>query len=188
MSNRIIWAIVGPSGSGKTSVGAGSFKERNVPEIVSHTTRAMREGEVEGVNYYYVTKEIFDTLEKVEEVCYSGNYYCTAKEEIENKFKLSNELCVVVSIEGVEALRECYGDTVKSVFMNIDRDVCIQRMYDRGDSEESIQKRIRNFDETHEFENGPLCDYIYDCPLDMSIEDNRINFQEFIAKIREELK
>jgi guanylate kinase len=187
MKKNIIWAIVGPSGSGKTSVGAGSLKGAGVPEIVSHTTRAMREGEVEGINYYYVTKEDFDKLEKVEEVCYSGNYYCTSKNEIENKFKTSNELCVVVSIEGVEALRKCYGDVVKSVFMNIDRDICIQRMYDRGDSEEAIQKRIKNFDESKEFENGPKCDYIYNCPLNMDIEDNKKDFLKFINEIRETL-
>ena len=183
-----IWAIVGPSGSGKTSVGAGSLKESGVPEIVSHTTRKMREGEQEGINYYYVTKEEFDKLRKVEEVCYSGNYYCTSKDEIEQKLEKSDEVCIVVSIEGVEALKENYGDMVKSIFMNIDRDICIQRMIERNDTIEQIEKRIKNFDETHEFENGPKCDYIYNCPLNMTIEENKKDFLNFVQKIREDLK
>ena len=180
-----IICIVGPSGSSKDSVALYSLKSVGYLDIVSHTTRAPRIGEVDGVNYHYVTKEVFDKLRKVESVCYSGNYYCVAKDEIEAKFKKSNNLAVVVSIEGAEALKAEYGDIVKTVFMNIDRDVCIQRMVLRGDSEESIQARIKNYDESKEFENGPRCDYIYNCPTDMSIEDNRKDFLKFIENLKE---
>lgn len=183
MDKKEILAIVGPSGSGKTSIGAGSLKEQGIPEIVSHTTRAPREGEIEGVTYYYVTKEDFDKLDKVEEVCYSGNWYCISKEEIEAKFKLSNELVIVVSIEGVHALRE-NGYNVKSIFMNIDRETCIQRMIKRGDTLEAIEKRVKNFEETKEFENGQYCDYIYNVPVNMSIEENKKDFVNFIESLK----
>lgn len=187
MDEKIIWAIVGLSGSGKTSVGAGSFKDRGVPEIISHTTRNMRAGEIEGETYYYVDKETFDKLEKVEEVCYAGNYYCTSKNEIENKLKTNDELVVVVSIEGVEALKHSYGDIVKSVFMDINKDLCISRMIARGDSKDAIEKRKAQSEITNEFDNGKFCDYIYSCPVDISIEDNKRDFQNFIAKIKEEI-
>ena len=54
--------------------------------------------------------------------------------------------------------------------------------------DESIMKMIdvcKNYDESKEFENGPRCDYIYNCPTDMSIEDNRKDFLKFIENLKE---
>lgn len=185
MTDKRIWVLVGPSGSGKTSVGMGTMKGMGIPEIVSHTTRAMRPGEEEGVTYYYVTKDIFDTLEKVEEVCYAGNYYCTSKNEIERLFENNNELAIIVSIEGLEALRRTYGDIVKSIFMSVNQDECIKRMIARGDKPEAIESRKKQFETGDEFNNGKYCDYIYDggyLPMDEDLE----NFKKFFQAIREE--
>lgn len=178
MSKKIIWALVGPSGSGKTTVGMGTLKKLGIPEIVSHTTRAPRVGEEEGVTYYYVTKEDFDKLEKVEEVCYAGNYYCTSKNEIERKFEIADELGIIVSIEGVEALKEVYGDAVKAIFMNVNREECIKRMIARGDSEEAIESRKRKFEESNEFDNGKYCDFIYDGGY-LPMDEDMVAFEAF---------
>lgn len=185
---KIIWALVGPSGSGKTTVGMETLKRLGIPEIVSHTTRAMRPGEEEGVTYYYVTKEVFDALEKVEEVCYAGNYYCTSKNEINKKFQEADELAIIVSLEGAEALKECYGeDVVKSIFMNVNEEECIKRMIARGDSEEAIESRKKRFVEAHEFENAKNCDFTYDGGY-LPMDEDRIAFEKFYNKIKEELE
>lgn len=186
MTKKIIWCLVGPSGSGKTTVGMGTLKKLGIPEIVSHTTRAPRVGEEEGVTYYYVTKEEFDKLEKVEEVCYAGNFYCTSKNEIEKKFQESNELGVIVSIEGYHALKEVYGDIVKAIFMDVNREECIKRMIARGDAPEAIESRKRKFEESDEFNNGQYCDFIYDGGY-LPMDEDMVAFEEFYKTCKEQV-
>lgn len=187
MSKKIIWCLIGPSGSGKTTVGMGTLKKLGIPEIVSHTTRQPRVGEEEGVTYYYVTKEEFDKLEKVEEVCYAGNYYCTSKNEIEKKFSMSDELGVIVSIEGYYALRDCYGpEIVKAIFMDVNREECIKRMIARGDAPEAIESRKRKFDESSEFDNGKYCDFIYDGGY-LPMDEDMVQFEKFYTECKNEV-
>lgn len=101
----IVITVTGPSGSGKDSIvdgmlyaiGAKPYEELtpyvaayaselkalnrprfspdSLAELVSHTTRAPRVGETNGKDYFFVTKEEFDKLAKVESTCYAGNYY-----------------------------------------------------------------------------------------------------------------
>ena len=88
MSNGIVFVISGPSGSGKgTVVEILRKKYPNVGVSVSATSRAPREGEIEGVNYHYKTREQFEELirngEVLEYTEYNGNYYGTLKSEAE---------------------------------------------------------------------------------------------------------
>ena len=75
---KYLFVVSGPSGTGKDTVVAQMLA--NHPEIhrtISATTRSMREGEKDGVNYYFVSKEEFENKlshdEIVEHTCYCGN-------------------------------------------------------------------------------------------------------------------
>lgn len=156
---RII-VIVGPSGSGKTTIGNEIKKRFGIPEAVSHTTRPMRKGEVDGESYYFVPKEEFDRIEKVEYNRYSSAEYCLSKKELENKLNEFDSVFAIVDINGYEQIKEKYGDMVFSVFIHVTYDEMIRRMEIRGDSKENIIKRISNAIITDEHKNGEKCDYI----------------------------
>lgn len=155
-----IICLIGPSGCGKTTLGS-YLKAIDIPEIVSTTTREPRIGEIPNVTYYFVTKEIFDTLTKVEESSYAGNYYCITKEEIEDKFLKSDILYIITNLDGYQQLKAYYGaDVVKSIFIQISPEECVLRMLKRKDYLINIQKRIDNFEKDNEFENYQYCDYV----------------------------
>jgi len=155
-----IICLIGPSGCGKTTIG-NMLKEKGIPEIVSHTTRAPRVGEENGVTYYFVSQEEFEKLDKIEEVTYAGNKYCTSFNEIEAKSKKSDTLYVIVTYDGYLSLHQAFPGQVVSVYVEANKEQCIERMKARGDKEENIQKRIINFDNMDEFNNMKKCDYVF---------------------------
>jgi guanylate kinase len=154
-----ILVLVGPSGSGKDTLGT-YLKENSVPELISHTTRKKRKGEIEGVSYNFVTKEDFDKIEKIEYSEYAGNYYCLSKNEVENKLHCTDMVFAITDINGMEQIKEQYPEETISIFISVTREEMEERMRERGDSEENIQKRIQNSIDNKELENGKYCDYI----------------------------
>ena len=89
---KYLFVVSGPSGTGKDTIVARLLADH--PEIqhtISATTRAPREGEQDGVNYYFVSKEDFERKlqndEIVEYTCYCGNYYGTLRSEIERHMR-----------------------------------------------------------------------------------------------------
>lgn len=112
MGKYKIIAICGEAGAGKDSVMQAVLKKLrtmltvNVHEIISCTTRPMREGEVEGVNYYYLTNEQFAekvlNMEMLEATCFNDWFYGTALQSLD-------ETCVNIGVfnpDGIDALLE----------------------------------------------------------------------------------
>lgn len=113
--------LSGPSGSGKDTV--VSELCRRHPEIkisVSATTRAMRPGEAEGVNYYYLSNHAFEQKlaagEILEHTCYCGNYYGTPKAEVDSRIAAGINVVLVIEVEGAANIRRLYPDA-KLVFI-----------------------------------------------------------------------
>ena len=158
--NKRIFVLLGGSGTGKTSIGLYMRNELNIPEIVSHTTRAIRPGEVDGVTYYYVSEAEFETIEKIEEVVYSGNRYCISKEEIDRKLETSDKLFVICDKEGMLQLKKHYPDEVRVVYVYISLVEMAERMRKRGDNEDNIAKRLAFAHETGELNNIEHADYV----------------------------
>lgn len=154
-----IFNIVGPSGSGKTSLGILGLRPEGFPEVVSHTTRAIRVGEVEGEAYYFVDEETFKSINKIEETLYAGNYYGLSRAEIDNKLKLGS-MYAITDINGAMALKRAYGDKVVSIFIDVKPELIEERMRRRGDSEPNIKSRLEKAMKDKEFENGQFCKYI----------------------------
>lgn len=164
MKKKKIILLIGPSGSGKTSLGR-ELAKIGIPELVSHTTRAIRlkDGEVHGINYYYITKEEFDKVEKCEQTEYppeSGNFYCLSVAEVENKFKEYDTVFVTTDVHGLQQVKQRYGDIVTVVFLAVTLEEMETRMRARGDLEENIQKRLVNALKTREQDNWAYADYI----------------------------
>ena len=155
---RKIFVLVGPSGSGKTTLGE-YLKSLGIPELVSHTTRRMRKGEIDGVTYHFINKEEFDSIEKVEYSEYAGNYYCLSKKEVENKLSKHNRVFAITDINGMKQVKEKYPEETISIFIEVTTNEMINRMMVRGDSEENIAKRINHAIENGELDNHKYCDY-----------------------------
>jgi len=154
-----IYVLMGASGSGKTTLG-NFLKEQGIPEIISHTTRTMREGEVDGVTYYYVTKDEFDQIEKVEQVEYGGNFYCISKKEIDQKLQENDRIFVICDVNGMLQVKASYPEETTVIYISTNLKVMEERMRLRGDTEENIQKRLNYATETNELDNGKYADII----------------------------
>lgn len=133
--------LIGCSGSGKTTLGK-TLKELGIPELISHTTRKKRNGEIDGETYYYITKQEFDKLDKLENTCYAGNFYCLSREEV-NRHKKDLVYCIV-DANGVNQIRDNYGqNNVYVINVHIGYGEMEKRLRNRGDSEEEIRKRLK---------------------------------------------
>lgn len=156
---KTIFILTGPSGAGKTTLGYFLKDELGIPELVSHTTRSMRSGEVEGISYYFVGKETFDKLEKIEYSNYAGNHYCVSKEEVERKLATHDSVFVITDMAGSNAIKRQYPDNVIQIFITADFLDLIARMDRRGDSADDILSRVKHLISNKELNNGTYTDY-----------------------------
>lgn len=98
--NKVIITLIGPTCSGKTTLKDQMLATGNYIEVISHTTRPMRNGEVDGETYHFVTKEEFDGLEMLESVSYNGNTYGGSAAEFEKAFESGLIPVIIVEPNG----------------------------------------------------------------------------------------
>ncbi|MBE0491364.1 MAG: guanylate kinase [Sulfurospirillum sp.] len=146
-----ILIISGPSGSGKSSLMQKVLLEiEDVYFSISTTTRSIREGEIDGVNYHFTSKEEFEAdidnglfLEwaKVHE-----NYYGTSLKPILKALHAGKIVVCDIDVQGHKIAREKFGNIITSVFLTTqNQEILRQRLTMRGtDSLETIDKRISN--------------------------------------------
>ena len=110
---KYLFVVSGPSGTGKDTVVSrllGSHPE--IEKTVSATTRDMREGEANGVNYHFLTKEQFETAlaegNIVEHTCYCENYYGTLRSEVERHMEQQIPVILVIEVEGAGNIKRMY--------------------------------------------------------------------------------
>lgn len=147
-SKNKLFVISGSSGVGKGTVIKG-FLARN-PEFglsISYTTRAMREGEVDGVNYFFVTKEDFlqgvkdgEFLEWAE---FSENYYGTKKSFVQKSLNEGKDLILEIETQGALQIKEKMPEAVLIFIAPPSYQDLEFRLRNRQtESEEAIQKRL----------------------------------------------
>ena len=105
MNGSLLFIISGPAGSGKGSVVAEVLRrDDRFMCAVSATTRPCLAGEVDGVNYYYISREAFEekirTHGVLEYTEYCGNYYGTLKSEVERAKSLGKHLILEIEVDG----------------------------------------------------------------------------------------
>lgn len=163
--NKKLITIIGHSGAGKDSVIGATLKTLGCPEAVSITDRAMRVGEVNGVDYHFVEKGLVHNYNLLESANYAGNTYGLTVDEVYNKLKTHDVVFVIVEINGHLEIKKQLGDMVVPIYIKVGEtieeivEVMKKRMKERGDSEENIKKRIDNYLDG-EYEAEQYCDYI----------------------------
>lgn len=144
----LLVVVSGPSGTGKgTLLNSIRQKENNIKFSVSATTREPRDGEVEGVNYFFKTHEEFDSMikkgELVEWVKYCDNYYGTPKRCIEDTIKSGFDCLLEIEVEGALNIKSIYPDCVSIFILPPSFDELRRRIEGRGtEKPEAIQKRM----------------------------------------------
>ena len=140
--------ISGFSGAGKGTVMKSLVSTRdNYALSVSATTRAPREGEVEGVSYFYKTIEEFEQMISenafLEHACYVGNYYGTPKSFVEQKRNEGKDVLLEIEIQGAMKVKADNPDAVLIFITTKDAATLRARLIGRGtETQEVIDKRL----------------------------------------------
>ncbi len=178
---RII-AVVGPSGSGKTKMGQEVLRDvLGFTQLVTDTTRAMRDGEQQDISYHFKTLDEFNNCEHVEFTEYpegSNTFYGLSKEEVDKK-SVEFDCYAVMDINGALALRKRFPEA-KIIFIYSPIEILEQRMRDRGDKEESIQKRLKNIKAAKEYENDKYADLVVE---NIDFDDVKNQIISYISSI-----
>ena len=165
MSERgLLIVLSGPSGVGKGTVRKAIFEsdDNDFQYSVSMTTRNKREGEIEGVDYYFRTREEFEALieagEMLEYAEYVGNYYGTPLSYVQKTLDQGKDVFLEIEVQGAKQVKEKVPDGV-FIFLTLpDLAELRSRITGRGtDSAEVIDERMRVARE--EIEMMALYDY-----------------------------
>lgn len=140
--------VSGPSGVGKDTV-VGEYLKR-APDCVlsvSATTRPMREGETEGKDYFFVSREEFQTRidrgDMLEYAEYSGNLYGTPREAVDAQLAAGKNVILVIEVQGARQVKGLRPDCVSVFLLPPTIEELRSRLACRGnDSPESIEARL----------------------------------------------
>jgi guanylate kinase len=150
-TNNTLFIISAPSGSGKTSIMRKVMGNKR--EILSYTTRPMRDNEEDGVDYNFITKELFEAIDAtgdmIEKTQYppndpNGNFYGVSWDSVKSKLK-KGDAFIVADTHGMEQLKAIHNNCV-TIWIYTSKDDAIANMLTRGDSSENIKKRMQTFD------------------------------------------
>ena len=141
--------ISGPSGAGKDSVVKKLMDKDSTTRwvSVSATSRSPREGEKEGVDYYYLSKEEFENKINegffIEYTNYAGNYYGTPKKYIKEKLDSGIDVILIIEIEGASNIKKLVPEALMIFIMPPSLKELVKRLKKRGT--ETNEKIIRRF-------------------------------------------
>ena len=150
MKGKIL-LISGPSGSGKSTLLGRLLKEfPNTYFSISSTTRKPRNGEIHGVNYYFVSEEDFkkgiENNEFLEWAKVHSNYYGTPLKPVEEALELGKTVIFDIDVQGFHLAKKIYGNNITSIFLTTKnrKDLESRLRHRAKDSEEIIQNRLLN--------------------------------------------
>ena len=152
--------LIGASASGKTEVAKILASKYNIKKVVTTTTRAMRVGEVNGKDYFFVSEDTFKRKiannEFVEYVSYNNNFYGSSKDQI------ADDKCLIVEPHGLSKYRELNDKKIIIFHLLASEETRYNRMLCRGDSKENAIARIEKDKIEFADEKIGKCDFIID--------------------------
>ena len=143
--------ISGPSGSGKDSICNEILKNReNIQESISMTTRERRDYEVDGKDYYFVTKEEFEEHIKNDDlleyaIVHEKDYYGTPKSNIFKILDSGEDVILIIDIQGALQIKEKYKDAIFIFILPPSMKELKKRLIKRGsETKESLLRRFKS--------------------------------------------
>jgi guanylate kinase len=146
---RNLLVVSGPSGAGKDTVVKKMMEKHPEIEIsVSATTRAMRPGEQDGVDYYFLDNPTFEQKlaqgEMLEHVNYCGKYYGTPKAEVDRRINADITVVLVIEVVGAANIKQLYPECTLVFILPPSMDELNARLRGRGtEDDETIAKRLQ---------------------------------------------
>lgn len=165
--------LIGPSASGKTEVVKMLISKYNMKKFVTYTSRPMRPGEIEDVDYHFLSREEFE--EKIndsfflEYVEYNNNYYGTSYEGMDT------DKVVILEPSGLKHYIKHARKNIKICYITCSEELREKRMIKRGDSEENIKKRLTSDRVIFNEELNELADWV--------IHDEDFSLEELTEKV-----
>ena len=150
MSIGNLYIVSAPSGAGKTSLVKALLEaEPRVRVSVSHTTRAMRPGEVDGVNYHFVSREQFTVMLEqgafLEHAQVFDNFYGTSQHWVEQTLAEGYDLILEIDWQGAQQVRRLLPQAKSIFILPPTQEALRHRLTNRGqDSGEIIERRMRD--------------------------------------------
>ena len=149
MTNGTLYIISAASGAGKTTLVSAVLEQVDDLEVsVSHTTRAPREGEVDGVNYHFVDKHTFEAMvedsEFIEYATVFGNMYGTSRQHIQEQLLKGKDVILEIDWQGARQIRQLMADCKSVYIVPPSTEALRERLTSRGkDDEEIIARRMQ---------------------------------------------
>ncbi len=144
----ILYTIFAPSGAGKTSLVKALLDQR--PELtvsISHTTRAQRPGEVDGVNYHFVDRETFTAMiergEFLEQAEVFGNLYGTSQQWVKQTLANGRDVILEIDWQGAQQIRRLMPDNIGIFILPPSLETLLHLLNTRGQDDDAvIQQRM----------------------------------------------
>lgn len=187
MANLFI--IAAPSGCGKTSLVKALIEQtNNLCVSVSHTTRAVRPGEVHGKNYFFISKDEFDQINDndgfIESAQVFDNYYGSAKQTVKDLLIEGQDVILEIDWQGARQVKQSFTESIGIFILPPSIPALKERLTDRGQDDQTIIDR-RMQDAVSEMQHFDEFDYlIINDDFDVALSDlsNIIKAQRLILE------
>ncbi len=148
MDKGILVVISGFSGAGKGTIMKELIRSYDYFLSVSATTREPRDGETEGIDYYFHTREEFERMihngELIEWAEYVGNFYGTPKKHVEEQLNQGKDVLLEIEMQGGMLVKEQFPDALLIFISPPSAEILRERLTGRGtESPEEIEKRLQ---------------------------------------------
>ena len=178
--------LIRASANGKTEIAKKLISHYNFQKAVTYTTRPPRVGEVNDVDYHFVSIDKFKKLMEsnffLETTLYNQNYYGTSKDE------LSENKVLIIDPKGLNAYKKLGISSIVTFFILGNEDIRKSRMEKRGDSQEDIKKRIENDKIDFAFSSIGTTDFVIDgnelSITELAEEINKKYYQTLASKTK----
>ncbi len=155
--NGVLFILSAPSGAGKTTLRNGLQQTPDFTYSISCTTRERREGEVEGVDYYFLSEEAFEEKvaagEFLEHAVIHGNRYGTLRSTVLASLREGGDVVIDIDPQGAAQIRACEDAEIREAFVDLfllppSLSELRRRLEARGtESSQQIETRLRNAEE-----------------------------------------
>lgn len=143
MKEHKVFVITGATGVGKTTIARYLQDNFRMPRVITHTTRPLRDREVDGISYYFENDTSFEKNHYLERVNYAGAQYGSSYEGLERAWAKNPYITIVLDTAGAITYARELGDQAVILFVTVTSpDVLVERVQVRGDDPTAIKQRV----------------------------------------------